>query len=217
VLREKSLRLRRMLQLAPPLLSINSGDDRPETKYKSSKMGGVRAVESDVACLLWIGPFASGLANQDRPSSCRTCLHLELHWRRQVIPITFDHAPPSTPARNTRPDCDYCCHQHQLVLYTSCNPPGSSPPCLNYRLVETTPITPRVHPQICILNLCGFHTRCIYGGPRDMPEKMAFSLAALASVHSVRVRVQIVHRGCCTDLPKAPLFKNKNRVLREGI
>jgi hypothetical protein len=32
-------------------------------------MGGVRAVENDVACLLWIGPFASGLANQDRPSS----------------------------------------------------------------------------------------------------------------------------------------------------
>jgi hypothetical protein len=36
----------------------------------------------------------------------------------------FDHAPPSTPARNTRPVCDYCSHQHQLVLYTYCTHPA---------------------------------------------------------------------------------------------
>jgi hypothetical protein len=38
----------------------------------------------------------------------------------------FDHAPPSTPAINTRPDCDYCSHQYQLVLYTSCTHPAHS-------------------------------------------------------------------------------------------
>ena len=35
----------------------------------------------------------------------------------------------------------------------------------------TDTITRRVHPQICILNLCGFHRKCFDGGPRDMPEK----------------------------------------------
>jgi hypothetical protein len=75
----------------PRLVKIMSVDARP-MKYKNSKMGRIRALEKSVACLLWIGPFRSGLANQDRPSSSRACLHLGLDWRRQVIPIVFDHA-----------------------------------------------------------------------------------------------------------------------------
>jgi hypothetical protein len=146
-------------------------------KYKSSKMGGVRAVENGVACLLCIGPFPSGLANQDRPSSSRTCLHLGLDWRRPMIPITFDHAPPSTPARNTRPDCDFCSHQHSS--YT-CTPvqlyvlhPARLIPSSFFELQNgrDKPLPVRVHPQICILNLCGFHRRVFFGGPLNMPEK----------------------------------------------
>jgi hypothetical protein len=69
----------------PALLSINSEDTRP-TKYKSSKMGGVRAVENGVACLLWIGLLPSGLAHPNSPSSSTACLLTGLfHWRRQVI------------------------------------------------------------------------------------------------------------------------------------
>jgi hypothetical protein len=77
--------------------------------------------------------------------------------------------------------------------------------------------------------------RCFYGGPRDIPPKGVFSLAALTSVHLVSVRVSVRFRlsiqptdlpkvssldqpkVSSLDLPKASLFMNKALVLLDGI
>jgi hypothetical protein len=107
----------------------------------------------------YLHPARVGLAEAGDPNSISITLRRRRRRRRDTPGRTV-----TTVATSTSSSCS---------IHLAPTPPGSSPPLFFELqiLVETSHYPFVCTPKIWILNLCGFHTRRFYGGPRDMPEK----------------------------------------------
>jgi hypothetical protein len=188
-------------------------------------MGGLRAVENDVACLLWIGPFASGLANQDRPSSSAAWLLTSSQgWTggdrgSQLRSITLRRRRRRRRETPWRTVTTVATSTSSCCIHRARTPPGSSSPLFfELQILVETSHYPFVCTHKFVFKIYVDSTRGVFTAVHvTCPKKGAFSLAALASVHSVSVRFRLSIEAAVLTCPRHRFSRTKIESSRSAF